>query len=63
MEVLLPADHSTIEYEPFRKNLYTPHPEVTNMKICTCRKMAVCLLRELDWIGLDTYIYIYGLWA
>eukprot|EP01084_Bolivina_argentea_P044979 82781_1 len=31
MEVLLPADHSTIEYEPFRKNLYTPHPEIACM--------------------------------
>ncbi len=31
MEVLPPADHSTIEYEPFIKNLYTPHPEVARL--------------------------------
>lgn len=31
IDPLPPIDHSEIEYEPFEKNFYTPHPDIEKL--------------------------------
>jgi ATP-dependent RNA helicase DDX42 len=51
IEALPPLDHSAIDYEPFRKAFYTPHPDVASMSAQAVGELAAEL--ELAATGED----------
>ncbi|KAE8997518.1 DEAD-box ATP-dependent RNA helicase 24 [Phytophthora fragariae] len=51
MEVLAPIDHSSVHYEPFRKNFYTPHSETASLSSQEVAKLRLEMSVKVD--GID----------